>query len=166
MQDIEYESRPYGDRKHAEQALRRLQALGYGPELISLIVDERDLPVDQNFESDTSPLAGRGGMGATGVAVGAGAGGLIGAIVAAAASIALIALTEGAATPFVVGPLAAVLAGAGAGVVSGSIIGALLELGIEAEDWRTCLRNGGIVVVVSLKSHADRKSVREALMHS
>jgi hypothetical protein len=66
-----------------------------------------------------------------------------------------------------VGPLAAALADAGAvGAVGGSIIGGLLELGVEAEDWRTCLRNGGIVVVVSLKSHADRKRVREALIRS
>ena len=166
MQDNIYESNVYTDRAQAERALERLEALGYGAENMSLIVDERDLPVDRNFESETSPLAGRRGSGATGVLVGAGAGGLIGTIVAAAAAIAILALTEGAGAPLIIGPLAAALAGAGTGVVSGGILGGLLELGVEAQDWHVGLRNGGIVIVVTLKSPQDRTRVRKALMHA
>lgn len=162
--DTQYESKLYTDRKHAEQALERLHSLGYERDHVSLIIDEADLPADQNFASDTSPFAAHGGMGGTGMLVGAGAGVLIGAVTAAA-GIAVIALTGGAGAPLVVGPLAVALADAGAiGAVSGGIIGGLLELGVEAEDWRSGLRNGGLVVVVSLKSHADQKAVRYALL--
>ncbi|HEX5275472.1 MAG TPA: hypothetical protein VFW34_09385 [Candidatus Rubrimentiphilum sp.] len=160
-QKSEHESKLYENRARAEQALGRLEAIGYGHERISLIIDEHDLPVDQSFESDSSPLAERGGMGETGALAGAMEGGLIGAITAAAAGTLLVA--EGV---IVAGPLAPlVLAGVSAGVVGGTIIGGLLELGVEAEDWRAGLRRGGIVVVVALKTHADRAAVRKALMN-
>ena len=150
----EYESNLYEDRAKAEEALQRLQAIGYGPDRISLIVGERDLPTDQGFESDTSPLAEHGGMGETGEAAGIASGALLGALIG------------GAAAPFVIGPLAVALtAGLGTGIVFGSIVGALLELGIEAHDWRVGLQRGGIALVVTLKSHADRAAVRRALMH-
>jgi hypothetical protein len=164
MPDAEYEAKLYVDRSHADRALERLRALGYGQSEISLIVDERDLPADQSFESDSSPLAEHGGMGFTGMSVGAAAGGLLGAAIATAASIATVALTAGAATPLVIGPLAAAFVGLEAGAVSGVIVGGLLELGAEAEDWRVGLQNGGVVVVVALKSHADRAGVRKALL--
>ncbi len=166
IQGNEYESKLYEQRSQAAKALERLQALGYGHDRISLVVDERDLPPDQSFESDSSPLAEHGGMGATGFAVGAAAGGVIGAAIAVASGIAIVALTEGMATPFIVGPLASALVGLEAGAVSGGIVGGLLELGVEAEDWRTGLRKGGIVVVVALKSHEDRATVRKALISS
>jgi hypothetical protein len=161
-QKVEYESKLYGDRTGAEEALERLQAIGYGRDHVSLIIDERDLPVDQGFESDTSPLAERGGMGETGEMAGAIGGGLIGAVVAAAVGTSL-ALTTGVGV--VVGPLVLVLMGLSGGAAWGTIIGGLLELGIEAEDWRVGLQRGGIVVIVALKSHADRAIVRKALVN-
>ena len=164
MQGIEYEAKLFKNQIHAEEAVRRLEEIGYGPEQVSLIVDEHDIPQDQNFQSDTAPTAALGGMGETGQSVGAVTGGVIGAIVASAAAAAMIVATEGVAAPFVVGPLAAVLAGVGAGAASGGIIGGLLEVGLESDDWRTGVRNGGIVVVVALKSDADRAPVRSALI--
>lgn len=156
---IEYEAKLYDDRRRAEEALERLQGIGYGRDHVSLIVDERDLPVDQGFESDSSPLAERGGMGETGALAGAVGGGLIGAIVAGAVGASLV-IPGGV---LVAGPLA--LIGLTGGTVWGSLIGGLLELGTEAEDWRAGLQRGGIVVVVALRSHADRAAVRNALLN-
>ncbi len=158
---VEYESKLYQDRSSAEHALERLQAVGYGRDHVSLIIDERDLPIDQSFESDTSPLAERGGMGETGEMAGAIGGGLIGAIVAAAVGMSL-ALTTGVGV--IVGPLVLVLIGLSGGAAWGTIIGGLLELGVEAEDWRAGLQRGGVVVIVALKSHADRARIRKALI--
>jgi hypothetical protein len=156
----EYESRLYVDRAKAERALEQLEAIGYGRERVSLIVDERHLPIDQGFQSDSSPLAERGGMGETGGMAGALGGGLIGTIVAAAVGTSLAA-----GGLIVAGPLAFVLIGLSGGVLGGSILGGLLELGVEAEDWRAGLQRGGVVVVVALKAHADRAAVRKALMN-
>ncbi len=161
---LQYESKLYADREHAERTLDRLFAIGYGNDRISLILDESELPVDRNFESDTSPMAVAGGFGENGGMLGAATGATIGAFIAAASAAALIAATEGIAAPFVAGPLVATLAGASFGAVGGGIIGGLLELGAEADDWRVGLRKGGVVVVVDLKSSADRGAVRRALM--
>ncbi len=164
MQGTEYEAKLFKNQIQAEEVVGRLAEMGYGRDQVSLIVDERDIPQDQNFQSDTAPTAALGGMGEAGQSFGAVTGGVIGAIVASAAAAALVVGTEGVAAPFVVGPLAAVLAGVGAGAAGGSIIGGLLEVGLESDDWRTGVRNGGIVVVVSLKTEADRAAVRSALI--
>ncbi|NNM99207.1 MAG: hypothetical protein HKL91_05370 [Candidatus Eremiobacteraeota bacterium] len=165
MQTPEYASKLYADRRRAERTLDRLHAAGYGDDRIHVIENEADLPVDRNFESDTSPMAISGGFGDNGGVLGAATGATIGAVIAAASTAALIAATEGIAAPFVAGPVAATLAGASFGAVGGSIIGGLLELGAEADDWRVGVRNGGVAVIVTLKSHADRRLVRRALMH-
>lgn len=159
-----YESKLYSDRARADRTLEKLHALGYNDESINLILDEAKLPVDRNFESDTSPMAISGGFGENGGMLGAVTGATIGAVIAAASAAALIAATEGIAAPFIAGPLTATLAGASFGAIGGGIIGGLLELGAEADDWRVGLRNGGVVVVVALKSVADRRAIRRALM--
>ena len=159
-----YESKLFEDRSHAERALERLHALGYGREHISLIVHESDLPADQAFQSETSPLAVHGTIGETGVLTGGIAGGILGAVIAVAIAVAAVALTEGAATPLVIGPVVAAIGGFGAGAVGGSIVGGLLELGLEAEDWRVGLRNGGVVVIVAVKSTEDQDAIHKALM--
>ncbi len=164
METTQYESKLFVDRARADRTLERLHAIGYDDDSIALIRDEAELPVDRNFESDTSPMAIAGGFGENGGMLGAATGATIGAVVAAASAAALIAATEGTVAPFVAGPLVATLAGASFGAVGGGIIGGLLELGAEADDWRVGLRKGGIVVVVALKSAADRGSVRRALM--
>ena len=165
MPDVEYEAKLYDDRMAAASAIQRLESLGYDRANISLALTEADLPADQNFSSDASPLAARGGLGGVGTIVGATSGGVIGALVAGAASAALIAGTGGAAAPFLAGPIVAAIGGLNAGAIGGSIIGGLMELGVEVEDWHVGLRNGAIGVIVSLKSSADRGVVRNALMN-
>ena len=165
MSNVEYESKLYQNHAGAEEALQRLNAIGYDQHNISLVLAEADLPIDQNFASDTSPRAARGKMGDVGMLAGAATGGLIGALVGAATGAALVVGTGGVALPFVAGPIVAALGGLDVGLIGGTIVGGLLELGVEAEDWRTGLRNGGVGVIVSLKSHADQRVVRNALMN-
>jgi hypothetical protein len=54
---IDYESKLYENGKDAECALQQLDAIGYGRDRVSLVMTEGQLPIDQNFGSDTSPLA-------------------------------------------------------------------------------------------------------------
>lgn len=158
---IDYESKLYESGKLAERALQQLDAIGYGQDRVSLIMTESQLPIDQNFASDTSPLAELGHMGEVGGALGTAGGATAGAL-AAAAGTALVA----AAGIVITGPLAFALMGLGltAGAVWGALIGGLLELGVEAEDWRAGLKRGGVAIVVTLRSHGDRAAVRKALM--
>jgi hypothetical protein len=70
------------------------------------------------------------------------------------------------ATPLVVGPLAAALAGLGAGAASGGIVGGLIGIGIgesRAKQYEKGLRKGGILVAVRPKSKEHRDEVRRAL---
>ena len=160
MEPPQYESSLFKDRVAAEAALERLAAIGYEPDEISLIV------ADRNGVVPDAPLGAEpasGGMGAAGAIAGTATGGILGAILAVAGSAAVVAGTAGAATPLVIGPLAAALAGLGAGAVTGSIVGGLLDLGDHADDWHDWVEKGGAVVAVSLKSPADRQKVKAAL---
>jgi hypothetical protein len=101
-------------------------------------------------------------MGEVGGALGTAGGATAGAL-AAAAGTALVA----AAGIVITGPLAFALMGVGlaAGAVWGALVGGLLELGVEAEDWRAGLKRGGTAIVVRLKARGDRTAVRKALMN-
>jgi hypothetical protein len=100
----------YYDRDPATAAVDRLHNLGYGRDEISVMMDDKTR--ERAFSSMVNA------KGSEGVAAGATIGGVLGAIVAgltASGSVAAIAGTGGLATPLVVGPLAAALAGLGAG---------------------------------------------------
>jgi len=143
----EYESAFYDDSGEAEAALGRLEQLGYGHQHVSLVLHEHDLPADATDES--------------GAVVGAIGGSMIGALVAAAVGTMLVA-----GGVMVAGPLALVLTGASGlsfGLIGGSIAGGLLGLGVGNDAWRDGLRRGGVGVVVTLASDADRVRVRAAL---
>jgi hypothetical protein len=156
----EYETGIYYDTASAEDALGRLHALGYAHEDISVMMDrdtrERDFP------------ASDGSKAAEGAATGATVGGVLGAILAgltATGSIAAIVGTGGLATPLVVGPLAAALAGLGAGGAAGGIVGGLVGAGIpehRAREYEKGLARGGIVVGVK-PTEADREQVATIL---
>jgi len=162
MQTPTYESALFPDTVAAEAALARVVALGYDKDRISVIVagpngDLEGVPAGVDTSDD---------LGVKGASVGAAAGGVIGAIVAAAVSVVAIAGTAGAATPFVIGPLAAALVGLGGGAVTGSIVGGLLDLGDHADDWQDWVQKGGAVVAVDLTSPDDRARVKAALAQS
>jgi Heat induced stress protein YflT len=159
--DDAFESEIYYSREPASAAVDRLHALGYGRDDISVMMD------DKTREKAFSAVVNA--KGSEGIAAGATVGGVLGAIVAgltATGSVAAIAGTGGLATPLVVGPLAAALAGLGAGAAGGGIVGGLIGVGIgekRAKDYEKGLREGGILVAVRPKSKEHRTDVRRAL---
>ena len=162
-QDDSFESEMYYDREPASAAVERLHGLGYGRDDISVMMD------DKTREKAFSAVVNA--KGSEGIAAGATLGGVLGAIVAgltATGSVAAIAGTGGLATPLVVGPMAAALAGLGAGALGGGIVGGLVGVGIgekRAKDYEKGLRDGGILVAVRPKSKEHRADVRKALEH-
>jgi hypothetical protein len=158
-----FETEMYYDREPAAVAVDRLHGLGYGRDDISVMMDDKTR--ERAFSSMVNA------KGSEGVAAGATIGGVLGAIVAgltATGSVAAIAGTGGLATPLVVGPLAAALAGLGAGAAGGGIIGGLIGVGIaesRAKQYEKGLREGGILVAVKPKSKEHRTDVRRALEH-
>jgi len=162
-QDDAFESEMYYDREPASAAVERLHGLGYGRDDVSVMMD------DKTREKAFSAVVNA--KGSEGIAAGATVGGVLGAIVAgltATGSVAAIAGTGGLATPLVVGPMAAALAGLGAGALGGGIVGGLIGVGIgekRAKDYEKGLRDGGILVAVRPKSKEHRADVRKALEH-
>src|SRR5579862_608919 len=156
-----FESEIYYDREPASAAVERLHGLGYGRDDISVMMDEKTR--EKAFSAVVSA------KGSEGLAAGATIGGVLGAIVAgltATGSVAAIAGTGGLATPLVVGPLAAALAGLGAGAAGGGILGGRIGVGIgekRAKDYEKGLREGGILVAVRPKTKEHRADVRKAL---
>jgi hypothetical protein len=156
----QYETAVYGDRVPAEAAVERLHDMGYGREDISVMMDDKTR--EKAFAAMTNA------KGSEGIATGATIGGVLGAIVAgmtATGSVVAIAGTGGLATPLVVGPLAAALAGLGAGGAAGGIIGGSVGAGIgehRAKEIEKGLRDGGILVAVKPKSKEHRGDVRRA----
>lgn len=163
-QDDAFESEIYYDREPAGAAVDRLHALGYRRDDISVMMD------DKTREKAFSAVVNA--KGSEGIAAGATIGGVLGAIVAgltATGSVAAIAGTGGIATPLVVGPLAAALAGLGVGAAGGGLVGGLVGAGIgekRAKDYEKGLREGGILVAVRPKSKEHRDEVRKALRYS
>jgi hypothetical protein len=159
-----FESEMYFDREPASMAVDRLHELGYGREDISVMMD------DKTREKAFSAVVNA--KGSEGIAAGATIGGVLGAIVAgltATGSVAAIAGTAGVATPLVIGPLAAALAGLGAGAAGGGIVGGLIGVGIgekRAKDYEKGLREGGILVAVRPKRKEDRTEIRKAFESS
>ena len=159
--DDAFESEIYFDREPASAAVDRLHELGYGPDDISVMMDDKTR--EKAFSATVKA------KGSEGLAAGATVGGVLGAIVAgltATGSVAAIAGTGGLATPLVVGPLAAALAGLGVGAAGGGIVGGLIGVGIgekRAKEYEKGLREGGILVAVRPKTKEHREKVRNAL---
>lgn len=153
-----FEGGLYYDRASADDAIARLQALGYTPEEISVMMKDQDRAKD--FAEETGTKA------AEGTVTGGVIGGALGAIIAgltATGSIAAIAGTGGLAAPLVAGPLAAALAGLGAGALTGGVIGGLVGAGIPEDRARTYeegLNRGGMLLGVNPKDDS-RDRVRE-----
>lgn len=156
----DFEAGMYFGRAEAEAAVDRLHALGYDADDISVVMDDKTR--EKAFANEVGAKTNEG------VATGAVAGGILGAIVAgltATGGVSAIVGTGGIATPLVIGPIAAALAGLGAGGAIGGIVGGFIGLGIgehRAKQYEQGLREGGILIAVRPKSeHTDR--VREAL---
>ncbi len=153
----DFEAGVYYDRPSAENAVNRLQGMGYRENDISVM--SRDPERAREFAEATGTKA------AEGTVTGGVIGGALGAIIAgltATGSIAAIAGTGGAAAPLVAGPLAAALAGLGGGGLVGGIIGALVGAGIpedRAREYEEGLNRGGLLIGVNPREE-HREQVR------
>jgi hypothetical protein len=156
---MKFETEIYYNLDDAIAAAERIQALGYAPEEISVMMDDKTR--ERAFSAITNVKASEG------VATGATIGGALGAILAGlTASGTIVIATGGAAGPFVAGPLAAALAGLGTGALGGGILGGLIGLGIgevRAHQYEHGIRQGGILLAVVPKSPEHPDDVRGAL---
>jgi len=156
----DFEAGMYFERGEAESAVERLHTLGYDAEDISVVMDDKTR--EKAFANEVGAKTNEG------VATGAAAGGLLGALVAgltATGGISAIVGSAGAATPIVIGPIAAAFAGLGAGGAIGGILGGFIGLGIgeqRARQYEQGLRQGGILIAVRPKS-GNHDRLREAL---
>ena len=142
-------------RSEAEDAIRRLQAAGYGRDHIGVAMRDHDKSVAVAELTGAHDLSAEGAT--TGALSGAGIGALIGLALVGSTlilpglgpilvggSLATGALVAG-------GTTAAALTGAGIGAASGGLIGGLIGAGIpedEAGEYATRLEKGHILVSV------------------
>ncbi len=150
----------YYDPQPAAAAVERLHGMGYAPDDISVMMNEKTR--ERAFGAMVKA------KGSEGLATGATAGGVIGAVVAGIAATGAIVGSGGLAAPLVAGPLAAALAGLGAGAATGGIIGGLVGVGIgekKAKEYEQGLKQGGILVAVRPKTEKNRDDVRRALAY-
>ncbi|MHB1552312.1 MAG: general stress protein [Vulcanimicrobiaceae bacterium] len=152
-----FETGIYYDRASAETTVQRLRDLGYSDKDISVMMKDKEHA--RAFAEDTGSHAAEGAV--TGGAIGGGLGAIVAGLMATG-SVAAIVGTGGVATPLVVGPLAAALAGLGAGAATGGIVGALIGAGIpkeKAAEYEEGLNRGGILLGVNPRDE-DRDRVR------
>lgn len=143
-------------RQAAEEALKRLEAIGIRSEKVSMLVNDETRGHAFNIEKGTKSD--------TGFTTGATVGGLAGAIVAGLMSAGAIAIPG--LNLVVSGYLISALAGLGAGAATGGLIGALVGMGFEeneAKFYEEELKDGNILLAVETESSEQSKQVREIL---
>jgi hypothetical protein len=137
----------YSTRENVETAVRQLQAEGFRPTDISVLVPENLGTKDLAHTKATKAPEG--------AAAGAGSGAVIGGALGWLAGIGALAI-PGIGPLLAAGPIVAALAGAGAfGAVAG-VTGALIGLGIpeyEAKRYEGRLQKGGILLSVHADNH-------------
>jgi hypothetical protein len=143
-------------RLAAEDALRRLEALGVSDRQISMLsTDEtrgRSLTLEPHSQVDQ------------GVAGGATAGGLIGAALGAMAIAGTLAIPG--LNIVVTGALVGSLAGLATGAVAGGIVGGLIGAGIpeyEAKIYEKEIRNGAILLAVEARDSKEKELIKKSL---
>lgn len=141
-------------RTDAEDAIHRLQAVGFGRDSIGVAM--RDVSESEALAVET----GSNDLSAEGATAGLVSGAAVGALV----GIALVGSTvllPGLGTVLIGGPITAALTGAGIGAASGGLIGGLVGEGIpehEATDYKARIEAGHILVTV----HAEPNMVARA----
>ena len=114
-------------RSEAEDAIRRLQAAGFGRDAIGVAM--RDTADSSSLAADT----GSNDLAAEGATAGVISGAAVGALVGVALVGSTI-LLPGLGTVLIGGPLAAGLTGAGIGAASGGLVGGLVGAGIPEDE--------------------------------
>lgn len=143
-------------RLAAEDALRRLEALGVSDRQISMLSTDETRGRSLNLEPHSQVDQG--------VAGGATAGGLIGAALGAMAIAGTLAIPG--LNIVVTGALVGSLAGLATGAVAGGIVGGLIGAGIpeyEAKIYEKEIRNGAILLAVEARDSKERELIKKSL---
>ena len=143
-------------RLAAEDALRRLEALGVTDSQISMITTDNTRGAHFNLEEHSQVDQG--------VAGGATAGGLIGAALGALAIAGTIVVPG--LNLIVTGAYVGALAGLATGAVAGGLVGGLIGAGIpeyEAKVYEKEIRNGAILIAVEPRDNAQREEIKKSL---
>ena len=134
----------FRDRLMAERAIDDMRRMGFDPQRVSVVAQDRGQAREIANATGAETSAGA----ATGAGVGAIFGGAIGWLAG------LGALTIPGIGPLVAaGPLAAALGGAGIGAVTGGVVGALTGWGFsesEARTYENRIREGDILLTVEI----------------
>ncbi|HEX2752127.1 MAG TPA: hypothetical protein VHP34_03285 [Alphaproteobacteria bacterium] len=144
------------DRASTEDALRRLEDMGFTKDQISLLMN--DATRGRAFRLVEGTKADEG------AAAGATFGGVTGAIIGSIGTAGALAIPGF--NVVVVGALAGALAGLGAGAAAGGILGALIGAGIpehEAKVYEKELSAGSILIAVDAENEQRAKQVRDVL---
>ncbi len=143
--------------QQAENVVAGLQAAGFSSNDISVVFPDKEGTRDFAFEKNTKAPEGAAVGGVTGGAIGGALGLLAG----------IGALAIPGLGPFIAaGPIMAALGGAGAGAAVGGLSGALVGMGIpeiEAKQYETQIKGGGILVSIHVEDGKERKRARELL---
>lgn len=143
-------------RNGAEEALRRIEAIGITSNNISMLVSDETRGRAFGFEKGTKSD--------TGFTAGATVGGLVGATIAGLLSAGAIAIPG--LNLVVSGYLISALAGLGAGAATGGLIGAFVGMGFEeneAKFYEKELKDGNILLAVETQSSEQTKQVKQIL---
>jgi hypothetical protein len=142
----------FSDSEDAIEAIRSLQAAGFGSDRIGIAMQDRQV--------EAEIIDATGSDAAEGARTGAVSGGVVGGLVGLLGSLIIPGLG-----PIVVGGLlASTLTGAGVGALTGGLIGALIGAGAsreEAEHFDAGFRSGGTLVTVDA---AGRESEARAIL--
>lgn len=151
-----YVTATFKTRAAAEEALRRLEAIGITDKQLSII--STDETRGRNFNIESHKQVDQG------VAGGATAGGLIGAALGALA-VAGTLVVPGL-NLVVTGAYAGALAGLATGAVAGGFVGGLIGAGIpeyEAKIYEKEIRDGAILIAVETRDAAQKDDVKKVL---
>ncbi|HEY0901696.1 MAG TPA: hypothetical protein VGD95_06190 [Micavibrio sp.] len=143
-------------RMAAEDALRRLEAIGISDKQISMITTDSTRGAHFNLEQHSQVDQG--------VAGGATAGGLIGAALGALAVAGTIVVPG--LNLIVTGAYVGALAGLATGAVAGGLVGGLIGAGIpeyEAKIYEREIRNGAILIAVDARDSAQKDQIKKCL---
>ncbi len=150
----------FNTRESAEQAYNSLLKKGYNENDITVLMSDKTRDTHFKNTDHDSKLGNKSMEGAgVGSAIGGTTGAIIGALAAVGTAVALPGLGL-----VLAGPLAAGLAGAGAGGLTGGLVGALIGAGIpkeRAEMYEGSIKDGGIVIGVTPRSHQDATTIQE-----
>ena len=136
-------------RSEAEDAIQRLQAAGFGREVIGVAMKDTREAGDLAEATGANDLSAEGAT--AGLVSGAGVGALVGL-----ALVGSTVLLPGIGTVLIGGPLAAGLTGAAVGAASGGLVGGLVGAGIpeeEATEYQSRISKGHILVSVQAADH-------------